>query len=161
MSKKICKSNAEYEDVGHYAIETFMKHERADELIQSGRAMQFISGIIWRSFNSSTSEYHALYRQKGRMHTLDTTHLEEPDDEYDYAQDRVVSAIQGIIEDMQADRIDLWFRAKLFEMWCEEPNYSELARRTQIPRNSISHAVEEARQYIKQQLKLQNIDYDF
>ena len=160
MAKKICKSSHEYEDVGHYAIEKFASHERGQELVDTGRGMNFLSGIMWRSFNSSTSEYYALYRQKNRMHTLDTTHLEMPDEDYDYGQDYVVSAIEGIIEDMSCDKTDQWYRATLFQMWLQTPNFSELARKTDIPRNSISHAVEEAKQYIKEQLKQQGIDYD-
>lgn len=161
MSKKICKGSHEAEDVAHYAIETFMQHERGQELVDTGRALNFISGIIWRSFNSSTSEYHALYRQKGRMHELNHHVLQQPDGEYNHQEDHVVGAIQGIIEDMLCDRTDLWYRATLLNMYTITPNFSELSRKTRIPRNSISKAVDEARDYIKQQLKLQGIDYDF
>lgn len=160
MAKKICKGSQESEDVAHFAIASFMEHERGQELVDAGRGMQFLSGIIWRSFNSSTSEYHSLYRQKNRMGAIEDKHLNQPDIEYNYNQDLVVGAIQGILEDMEADRTDLWYRATLFQMWMATPNYSELARKTNIPRNSISHAVEEAKQYIKEQLKLQGISYD-
>jgi len=34
-------------------------------------------------------------------------------------------------------------------MWLDEPNYSELSRKTGIPRTSISQAVNEAIDYIK------------
>lgn len=161
MAKKICKGNSEYEDVAHFAIESFMQHERGQELVDANRGMQFLSGIMWRSFHSSTSEYHALYRQKNRVHELKAEHMEQEDIEYNVEQDVVVGAIQGILEDMEADRTDLWYRATLLQMYLKTPNYSELARKTGIPRNSISHAVEECKQYIIEQLKLQNIDYDF
>ena len=161
MAKKICKGSQESEDVAHFAITSFMEHERGQELVDAKRGMQFLSGIIWRSFNSSTSEYHSIYRQKGRMHSLDSTYLEQPDIDYDLNQDLVVEAIQGILEDMEADRTDLWYRATLLQMYLQNPNYSDLARKTKIPRNSISHAVEEAKTYIKEQLKIQGIHYDF
>ena len=161
MAKKICKGSAEAEDVAHFAIESFMHHERGQELVDANRGMQFLSGIIWRSFNSSTSEYHALYRQKNRVHELKDSHMQQADTEYDAEKDVVIGAIQGVLEDMLVDRTDLWYRATLFEMWLVTPNYSQLARKTGIPRNSISHAVDEARAYIKEQLKLQNIDYEY
>lgn len=138
-----------------------MHHERGQELIDAGKAMNFLSGIMWRSFNSSTSEYHALYRQKNRVHTLTDAHMQGIDIPYDSTEDNVVGAIQGILEDMQADRTDLWYRATLLEMYLETPNYSELARKTGIPRNSISHAVEEAKTYIREQLKILNIEHEF
>ena len=55
MAKKICKSHSEWEEVCSYSIEKFMIHERAEELVESGRGMNFISGIMHRSFYSSTS----------------------------------------------------------------------------------------------------------
>ena len=160
MSKKICKSSHEYEDVAHFAIEKFMTHERGQELVDTGRGMNFLSGIMWRSFNSSTSEYYALYRQKNRMHSLTEAQLEWPDEPYDHEQDLLVDAMKGILEDMSCDKTDLWYRATLFQMWLHESNFSELSRKTNIPRVSISVAVEEAKQYIREQLKLQGINND-
>ena len=161
MAQKICKGSHEWEDVAHFSIESFMQHERAQELIDAGRAMNFLSGIMWRSFNSSTSEYHALYRQKDRVGPLEPKHLQEEDIPYDLERDLVIGMIQGIIEDMEADRTDLWYRATLLNMYLIQPNYSELARKTGIPRNSISHAVEEAKEYIREQLKILGINYEF
>jgi len=162
MTKKICKGSHESEDVAHFAIQCFMEHERGQELVDTNRAMNFLSGIIWRSFNSSTSEYHRIYRQKNRMHQMKPEHqIEAIDIPYDIEKDFVIGAIQGIIEDMAADKTELWYRVTLFNMWLVTPNYSQLAKKTGIPRNSISHAVEEAKQYIKQQLKIQGITYEF
>ena len=161
MAKKICKGSSEHEDVAHFAIEQFLVHERAQELVDAGKGMQFLSGIIWRSFNSSTSEYHTLYRQKGRMHHITSEEqIEAVDEIYDVNQDLVTGAMLAIIEDMLAGSTETWFRATLFNMYLSNNNYSDLSRKTGIPRTSISQAVEEAKEYIKQQLKLQNITYE-
>ena len=161
MSFKICRGSLESEEVAHFAISEFMEHERGQELVDTGRAMNFLSGIIHRSFHSSTSKYHTLYRQKGRMHSLPENYDEQEDIHlYDYEQDIATEAIQGVLEDMKADGIELWFRAVLFEMYVKEPNFSELARQTKIPRTSISKAVEEAKEYIQTILKNNNINYE-
>ena len=161
MARKICRSSPESEEVAHFAISEFIEHERGQELVDSGRAMNFLSGIIHRSFHSSTSKYHTIYRQKGRMHSLPESHDNRQDtDIYDFELDVATEAIQGILEDMKAESIELWFRSTLFEMYIKEPNYSELARQTQIPRTSISKAVEEAKAYIKQTLSNNNIDFE-
>lgn len=161
MARKICRSSPESEEVAHFAISEFIEHERGQELVDSGRAMNFLSGIIHRSFHSSTSKYHTVYRQKGRMHGFpDWYESPEADSEYDYEKDIAIEAIQGVLEDMKAESIELWFRSTLFEMYLKEPNYSELARQTQIPRTSISKAVDEARDYIKQVLNNNNINYE-
>ena len=161
MSKKICRSSPESEEVAHFAIAEFMEHERAQELVDAGRAMNFLSGIIYRSFHSSTSKYHTIYRQKNRMHGLPQSHDNIQDDNiYDWQQDIATEAIQGILEDMKADTRELWFRAVLFEMWIKEPNFSELSRQTKIPRTSIAKAVEEAKAYIQLTLQNNNIYYE-
>ena len=160
MSKKICRSSSESEEVAHFAMAEFMEHERATELVEAGRAMQFLSGTIHRSFHSSTSKYHTVYRQKGRVHSLPQSYDNRVDDNiYDMEQDNATESIQGILEDMEAGSIELWFRATLFKMYMKEDNFSELSRQTKIPRTSIAKAVEEARTYIQQQLKNNNIDY--
>jgi len=102
-----------------------------------------------------------VYRQKGRVHSLTPSHDNRQDDsEYDYDQDIATEAIMGVLEDMKADTIELWFRATLFEMYLVVPNYSELARQTKIPRTSISKAIEEARDYIQITLNNNNINYE-
>jgi len=162
MCQKICKGSPESEDVAHYVISEFMEHERAEELVTAKQAMQFISGMMWRSFNSSTSAYHTLYREKGRVHSI--TRESDIDGEYldyNHNQDEVVGAIQGILEDMMADKEYLWYRATLLQMYLDEPNYSELSRRTRIPRTSISQGVEEAKSYIRIELQKRGINYDF
>ena len=162
MSKKICKSHHEWEEVGHFSIEKFMLHERAEELIQSNRAMQFLSGIIHRSFHSSTSQYHTEIRQKGRVHGFNSnTHLEQADIDYNYEQDIVTEHIQVILEEMVAESNAQWFRSVLFQMWVDNPNFSELSRETGIPRTSISTAVGEAKEFIQLTLKNRNINYEY
>ena len=51
----------------------------------------------------------------------------------------------------------LWYRARLLKMYIETPNFSELSRMTDIPRTSISKAVDEAKAYIIDELKNRNI----
>ena len=162
MSKKICRSHVEWEEVGHYCIEKFMIHERAEELIDANRAMQFISGIMHRSFHSSTSQYHKDIRQKGRMHSLpSTTQLEYSDIDYNLEQDILIDTIEVILEEMVADSKERYFQAVLFQMYSKEQNFSKISREVGIPRTTISRAVEDAKTYIKQELKNRGIDDEF
>ena len=161
MSKKICRSNPQWEEVGHYCLEKFMLHERAEELISTNRAMRFISGIIHRSFHSSTSQYHTDIREKNRTHGLSSKqYLESDNIDYNYGQDNAVESIQTILEEMISQSNEQWFRSVLFQMWVNNPNYSKLSRETGFPRTSISRSIKEAREYIKQELINKNIDYE-
>lgn len=159
MSYRICKGSRQSEDVAHHCIEHFLQHPRGQEIVDRGEGMKFLSGMIWRSFNSTTSPYHKIYRQKGRVFPIhkDTEDKQVVEDEYDKEWDLTIEAIQGLLEEMEAEGVEQWFRATLFQMWIDEPNYSELHRITQIPRTSISQAVKECRQYIQQTLKKRGI----
>tara|TARA_R110000796_G_scaffold146612_1_gene263289 strand:- start:318 stop:737 length:420 start_codon:yes stop_codon:yes gene_type:complete len=137
-----------------------MIHERAVELIESNRAMQFISGIIHRSFHSSTSQYHTDIRQKGRMHSIPPLkQLEAPDIDYNVEQDIVLNHVEVILEEMVAESKEQWFRSVLFQMWSKDQNFSKIARDIGIPRTTIATAVNQAREHIKQELKNRGIDY--
>jgi len=162
MSKKICKSSPEWEELGHFSIEKFMNHERAEELVIQNRAMNFLSGIIHRSFYSSTSQYHTEIRQKGRMYgfTSDTP-LQQVDIEYDVEQDIVTDHIQNIIEEgIVSGDLVIWFNLGLFQRYLKDGNYSQIERDTGIPRTSIANAVAEAKKYIKKELKNRGINYE-
>jgi len=163
MARRICKGNKEWEDVAHYVIHYFLEKENAQELVDREEAMKYMSGMLHLSFYSKTSPYHKLYRQSGKVHELyETTAstLESPD-KYSIEKDQLTEEIYGILLDMKAENLELWYSATLFEMYVDIGNYSEISRKTQIPRTSVSHGVEEARQYIKETLKNRGLDYDY
>lgn len=161
MSSRICKGSVESEEVAHYVISEFLQSQKADGLVSRGEAMSYLSGAIWRSFHSSTSPYHTIYRQKGRVFGLSPQHSNLVDtDQYDYEQDSVVEEIYGILTDMEIENVEQWYAATIFKMYIQTSNYSEIARATGIPRTSISAAVDVARKHIKQQLKIRGIEWE-
>lgn len=161
LAKKICKSNPEYEEVAHFAIEKFMVHERAQELVNSGKAMQFISGIIHRSYWSSTSQYYTEAHQKGRVFGFPEGYQHEAVEDYNIEIDSVLEAIEGILEEMIVESKEQWYRSVLFQAWIEDQNFSKISKKFKIPRTSVSRAVKEARIHIQTTLKNRGIDYEF
>ena len=163
MARRICKGSKEWEDVAHYVISGFLEKENAVELIERQEAMKYLSGMIHLSYYSKTSPYHKLYRQSGKVHELyeTTEKLQKQDESYNLDRDQLTEEIYGILEDMKADRLEMWYTATLFEMYIDYGNYSEISRKTKIPRTSISQAVGEAREYITQILNQRGIDYDY
>lgn len=168
-SKNICKNDPLYEELSHYAIEQLLTHKRYPELVAKhdadpgkGHLRGFILAIIRNSWYGAKSEFSRIHK----LHRADVGHrkrvvtdehfaklTETPDIPYDHDKDRLIEAIEGLLEEMTLDiEGKLWFNAKLFIMWLEDPNYSSLARKTDIPRTSISNAVQEAKEYILQEL---------
>lgn len=161
MSSRICRGSTESEDVAHYVISEFLQSAKAEGLVSRGEAMSYLSGAMWRSFHSSTSPYHTIYRQKGRVHGLSPWHANlQDDDEYDHEQDSVTEEIYGILTDMEIESVEQWYAATIFKMYIKTSNYSEIARSTGIPRTSISAAVAVAREHVKQQLKIRGIEWN-
>ena len=159
MAKRICKGNPQYEDVAHYVIESALTSQKD---LPDDEVMKYLSGMIWLSFFSKTSPYHKEYRQSGKVHELyDYTADKLVESDYNLEKDLLTEEIYGILEDMKAESIEQWHLATLMEMYTKHENYSEISRRTGIPRTSISQAVEECRQHILLTLKNRNIDYDY
>lgn len=154
MAKKIVK-NEDAEEVAHYVIEQFLYNPKAKGLIERKEALKYFSGMIHLSYHSSTSPYHKLYRQSGKVYGLRPGWEKKVpiEEEYDEELDKTIDMIETLLQEMEADNIDRWYKSVLFRMYIDCPNYSELERRTGIPRTSISFAVKECREYIKNKLK--------
>jgi hypothetical protein len=116
---------------------------------------------MYRSYYSNTSQYYTLLHQKGKVFGFPENYQhEQPDLEYNHERDMLTEAIQGILEDMSTEGKEQWYRSCLFQMWLVNPNYSELSRQVNIPRTSISRAVEECREHIIKTLKDRNLNYE-
>lgn len=162
MTKRICKGSPQSEDVAHYVISEFLENPKAQPLIDTNDAMSYLSGAIWRSFNSSTSPYHTIYREKGRTHSLkEGFDHGEYMDEYDYQRDMITEEIEGILLDMEIESLESWYQATIFKMYLQTGNYSEISRRTKIPRTSVSAASQECIQKIKETLKQRGIEWNY
>jgi len=164
-ANNISKGDPLAEELAHYSIEQFMTHKRYGELIKSdGDARGFILAIMRNSWYGAKSEFTRVHKAHRadigkRKRVVEDTKMESLliDEEYDHELDRLIEAIEGLLEEMELDQNKLWYCARLFKMWLETPNFSELSRRTDIPRTSISNAVDEAKHYILQELKKRNV----
>ena len=197
IARRITKTSDKnvYQELAHHAMEAFVMHPRAEELIEKGQAKLFFSGIMHRNYYSKTSPWYKIYKHRGNFlelkettgylsgHTGDWVErddmgsywIEDPKkmrnvwttSKEDFEQyerdlehaidgtheDDELEAVCGIMEDMESDTVEQWFRVKLFRMWLDQPNYSELERITKIPRTSISQAVKECKEYIKKRIE--------
>jgi hypothetical protein len=137
------------EDLAHYVIEVFLVHKNREAIVEDGGARWFIVRTMMNAYRSSTSEYHTIYREKGRMVGLTSSHDNIPRDQYDHDLDITIERCETALNvGLSSKDPALWYRAQLFKLYLETPNYSELARQTGIARTSISQAVNEMREWI-------------
>lgn len=173
-ARNMCKNDALTEELAHYSIEKLLTNKRYGEILDKhnadpdfGHLRGFILAIMRNSWYGKKSEFrrvNANHRADigSRKRVISDAKWESlqdvPLDEYDHETDFLVTAIEGLMEEMELElESGLWYRARLLKMWLETPNFSELARVTDIPRTSISKAVDEARVYIIEELKQRNI----
>lgn len=166
------------EELAHYAIEVFMTHKKYEEISQRdmeepefGHCRAFILSIMRNSWYGKKSEFSRIHKahradigsRKRNISPEKFNNLLEDKDfgEYDEERDWMIEAIMGILEEMSIDTEKLWYNAKLFEMYLKNPNYSAISRETGIPRTSIANAVEETKNYVKEELKRRGIDYEY
>jgi DNA-binding phage protein len=143
----------DYEDLAHYVIEVFLVHKNRETIVEDGGARWFIVRTMMNAYRSSTSEYHTIYREKGRMVGLTNDGAKTVEDHYDYELDVTIVNIETLLATALASKDPaLWYRAQLFKLYLETSNYSELARSTGIARTSISIAVNEFKDWIKTNL---------
>ena len=171
-SQNITGKDPQARELAHYALLTILESPRRNELIKREQAFPntmkwWILSIMKRQWWSKSGPFHTLERQDRQDWYTKRQEL-SPDallagldrmetEEYDYYQDRQIEAVLGILEEMDLDQDRLWYISRLFKMWINEPNYSELSRKTGIPRTSISKAVQECREYITNELIRRNV----
>jgi len=152
-AKNITKSK-EWEDVLSYSLEVFLTHSKRDQLLKDGAAMWFIIRTMMNSYRSATSAYHTLYREKNKFTSLNG--FDTPD-ETPCAEEleALIQKIELLLEQgLESRDPATWYRVKLLKLYIETPNYSKLARQIGIPRTSISQAVQEARQWVLDNLQM-------
>ena len=172
-AKNMTKSDELSSELAHYGIEVLLHHKRYQEILDKhnadpsyGHLRGFLLAILrnsWYGKKSHFSRYHKAHRCDIGSRKREITDeafdilLDVPTVEYDHEQDRLIEGIEGILEEMSLDQDKLWYSAKLFQMYLEDSNYSSLSRKTDIPRTSISNAVQEAKTYILQELRNRKI----
>jgi len=156
MSRKITKS-PDYQDIAHHCIASFIEAgDKVIHLITDNEAMRYISGMIHRNYYSSNSQYHKLYRQNNLVGTLTKEVFEIAEDDYiDEYEDDLLKKIDIILARKNNDP-KLYYKLELLKKYSECRNYSKLSRDLNIPRTSISLAVREAVEYVKNEIEILN-----
>ena len=148
VAKKVNQGKGDHDDLLHYAIEQFITNPKAQGLVDAGHAKWFIVRILNTSAKSKTSGFWREHR--GNHTELVDSHLTSSDD-YDHDKDIILEWLAGIVEDMKHDDVSNWYRATVLELCLAQPklNFSELSRKTGIPRTSLSNAYYEGIEWVK------------
>lgn len=125
------------EDFIHEVILIFLQDEKADELIERGEARWYIVRIGLNQWRSRTSDFHKTYRPPFNefLDNVNSYIDREYNEELDLSIETLLSTLQELYEG--TDREKYYSLIILFYITIGK-NFSEISRRLDIPRNTIS-----------------------
>lgn len=135
------------EDLFHDCLEIFMRHRKAQEVVDNGTAKFFLIRIGLNQYRSTSSDYHFTYR-------LPLTDLMEEieieDEEYDATEDIMTDLVMQSLDSMYKDE-QTRYKSMLIIMYHSlGNNYSEVERQFNIPRTTVRLHYKDGIQILKQ-----------
>lgn len=139
-----------FDDFVHEIIVIFMEHEKAHDVVIAGDARWFIVRIALNQWRSSTSPFHKQYRPK---HTELTIDLPIAIEEYDIEIDVILDLAVQILDEMHMGTLEEYYMSLVVMIYHTlDHNFSEMQRRLDIPRTSLSRVYTKAIETIKVRL---------
>jgi len=140
-AKKISGYADTYMDLAHYAIVELSGKADAQEVVDAGAARFYLVKIMMIQHRSVTGPFYKQFVKRNQELPLDLS-VEEPEDTIDVPQvNRLLNKLD-------------WYDKSLFDLYiASNMNYTDLAKKTGIPRTSISLTVRRVKKYLRANLK--------
>jgi DNA-directed RNA polymerase specialized sigma24 family protein len=140
-ARRITGNSSLKEELLHYCIDEFLRKKDLDFILESGGGRWYIVRMMMNQWKSTTSPFYFTYRQTGE--SLGQEHEDIPEEGEDPLVQEMAEAIQKELKNLP------WYDQKLFEIFViENHTVSSLSRATDIPRTSISLAINRIRRHI-------------
>lgn len=139
-----------FNDFVHEVLIIFLEHEKAYDVVRQGDARWFLVRIALNQWRSSTSPFHKQYRPPHSELLIDLPLMEE---EYDYELDIIEDLVIQILDEMHMGSLEEYYQSLVVMIYIDlNRNFSEMERRLDIPRTSLSKVYNEAIRNIKETL---------
>ena len=141
-----------YEDFVHEVLLIFMEHDKAADVVREGSARWFIVRIGLNQWRSSTSPFHKQYRPKHSQLLFD---IQLQDEEYDHDIDVIMDLCIQILDELHMGTLEEYYMSLVVMIYHElGGNFSEMQRKLDIPRTSLSKVYNKAIETIKERLRI-------
>lgn len=147
-----------FEDFVHEIILIFLEHPDADGMIERGEARWFLTRVALNQWRSTTSPWA---KQEWTPHLPLIADFEAPLEEYSMEDDAIIELMVGILDEMHLGEIEEYYMSLVVLIYQElNGNFSEMSRRLDIPRTSLSKVYKEAIATIEARLnqKIQDLE---
>ena len=141
-----------FDDFVHEIIIIFLEHPKAQEIVDRGEARWFMARIALNQWRSTTSPWAKQEFSHTWEVLFDSFEMEA--DEYSLEDDALIELMVGILDDMHLGDIEDYYMSMVVMVYQElNGNFSEMSRRLDIPRTSLSKVYKEAIRTIETRLQ--------
>jgi DNA-directed RNA polymerase specialized sigma24 family protein len=137
------------QDLIHDIIITFMEHPKAEQLIEDDEARWFIVRIALNQSRSVTSTHYKTYKQNP-INEFDDTLYEVEEEDYDLTRDNQIETLLNCLDEMYNGNNKERYYVMLILLYSTIENFSEISRRINIPRTTISKNYKEGLEILKE-----------
>jgi len=155
------ESQSVQEDLLHDILLSFMEHPRVEEIIENGEARWFLVRMTLNQSRSSTSRHFKIYKKYNYEFIENITETEE--EEYDIIKDMEIETLLNCLDEMYKGNNRERYYAMIILLYMTLENFSEVSRRTGIPRTTVSMNYKEGLVILKEKYlneKNNNIEKD-
>jgi len=137
------------QDLIHDIIITFMEHPKAEQLIEDDEARWFIVRIALNQSRSVTSSHYKTYKQNP-INEFEDTLYEVEEEDYDLTRDNQIETLLNCLDEMYNGNNKERYYVMLILLYSTIENFSEISRRINIPRTTISKNYKEGLEILKE-----------
>jgi hypothetical protein len=148
-SKNITKNHELSEELLHFVIEDFLCKKTSHDVILSGGGVFYLVRMLITNWNSKTSPFYTKNIKNSTLCEEISYELEDPSDKE--TEQEETKTLMYEIAKRELDQLH-WYDRELFLLYIDQPNISQLARDTGIPRTSISLSINRIKSHLKSKL---------
>jgi len=137
------------EDLIHDILIAFMEHPSAEQLIEDDEARWFIVRIALNQSRSASSRHYKTYKQNP-INEFEDSLYEQEEEDYDLITDNQIETLLNCLDEMYNGNNKERYYVMLILLYSTLGNFSEISRRINIPRTTISKNYKEGIEILKE-----------
>lgn len=155
ICRRVSNNHPHYKDLFQETMIILLEYDKGKirQMHKAGELGFFVISLFMKGFQMTNSSFNKKYRHIHREINGNSTHLKQ--ESYDIEADKKFEeTIKKVQEQLHIKNDDdpMWYQNNLFKFWIKEGTISELARKTDIPRNSISDTIAKVKKRIQDEI---------
>ena len=151
IAKKITKNHNLHQDLLHFVVvELYEKEKIILKSYDDNSIRYYITAIMRINWYSKTSPfYYKVKKEIDKYQDISDFKDDVIEGQYDFEKEEIL----GILE-VEWSELD-WFKKSLFQMYMELGSINKVAKKTTIPKTSVSNYLKQGRNQIKENIYIE------